>query len=98
MYRELLIERWNPSYVDMRGEAVWHNSSGELHRENDFPAIIDIKGGKSWLIGGQLHRGRNRPAVIEADASVVMWWRRGRHHTPPIEIKNAWFDHMNRDY
>lgn len=43
----------------------WYNN-GELHRENDLPAVIKNNGEKGWLKEGKFHRTAG-PAYITSD-------------------------------
>ena len=43
---------------------VWLNEDGEIHRENDLPALIYVNGEKHWYKYGQCHRENDMPAVI----------------------------------
>ena len=55
--RELLTERFNkPTEIDSFGGLTWENIFGELHRENDLPAVIYTSGEKEWWKNGKLHR------------------------------------------
>ena len=55
----------------------WKNDKGELHRENDLPAIIRCDGTKQWWINGKLHRENDKPAIIRANG-VKEWWFNGK--------------------
>ena len=55
----------------------WHNSKGELHRE-DGPAIERDDGTKQWWRNGKLHR-LDGPANEWADGNKE-WWVNGQRH------------------
>ena len=49
--------------IDKYGNKEWYNLKGELHRENDLPAIEWVNGTKRWYINDKLHRENDKPAV-----------------------------------
>jgi len=69
----------------------WRNETGELHRENDLPAIIRSDGTKQWWINGKLHRENDKPAIIRSNG-IMEWWFNGRpfrqNKKPIIEYPN----------
>ena len=76
--RELLIERFEkPTRITLGGAMVWKNEDGELHRENDLPAIIYADSSKFWYKNGKLHRENYMPAIIYADGSKS-WYKNGK--------------------
>ena len=42
--------------VDEDGTKRWYNADGQIHRENDKPAVIRTDGSKEWWIDGVLIR------------------------------------------
>ena len=78
--RELLIEKFEKSTdILYDGTMVWKNEDGEIHRENDMPAIIFINGDKYWCKNGLNHRDRDLPTKIFADDSRI-WYKNGQRH------------------
>lgn len=66
MSRELLIEKFNPSYTDVFGTSVWRNKKETIHRSGDNPAIITREGSMMWYKNGKCHRDNDKPAIIYA--------------------------------
>ena len=50
--------------------------NGEVHRDEDQPAVIGVDGSKYWFQNGTRHRD-NQPAVIKANGSEY-WFRNGK--------------------
>ena len=63
--------------VDEDGTRRYHNSAGDLHRE-EGPAVIFTDGGHAWFYSGELHR-IDGPAVKYTDGYVA-WWQNGKLH------------------
>ena len=57
--------------VDTCGTRWYHNSAGQLHRD-DGPAVEYITGSKEWWQHGELHRV-DGPAIEWCNGSVE-WW------------------------
>ena len=79
--------------VDENGQS-W-KLAGNLHRDNDEPAIIHANGDQEWWRYGQLHRDNGGPAIIRHDG-IREWYRDG---------VLVWYehdgdddDHYHRDY
>ncbi len=53
--------------MDSDGDKIWYNSIGQIHRNNDKPAILWMDGDKYWYKNGRLHRDNDLPAVVEAN-------------------------------
>jgi hypothetical protein len=51
------------SSIDNNGTTSWYNVNGELHRDNDLPAIENANGDKEWFINGLRHREDYLPAI-----------------------------------
>ncbi len=79
MTRDLLIEKWNPDEIDMRGNAFWHNERGKCHRDGDQPAVVQIDGTISWRKNGKHHRGSDKPAIIFFGGAME-WYKDGQLH------------------
>jgi len=70
------IENSNGLY---NGYEKWFQN-GELHRDNDLPAIIWEDGTQFWYQNGQRHRDNNLPAVISKCGNRI-WYNHGRRIT-----------------
>ena len=46
------------------GLQVWYNENGEIHRDNDKPAVIEKDRFEAWYQNGKLHRDDDKPALI----------------------------------
>jgi antitoxin component YwqK of YwqJK toxin-antitoxin module len=57
----------------------WNNSAGQLHRDNDQPAVINVNGSKYWYRNGQLHRDNDQPATIDSNGTKE-WYKNGQLH------------------
>ena len=68
-----------PTEIDHFGTRRWRDSEGKIHRDGDFPAVIDATGPMTWFQHGQIHREGDRPARIGADGTR-MWWKNGEVH------------------
>jgi hypothetical protein len=53
-----------PTKIDGNGNKYWHNKAGELHRDNDLPAIVYTNGSQQWYQNDYLHRDNDKPAII----------------------------------
>jgi len=62
--------------IDAFGIQRWFNKAGELHRENDLPAIIFENGSKFWYKNGERHRENDLPAIIWNYGRKV-WYKNG---------------------
>ena len=65
----------------------WHNAAGQLHRENDQPALIRYGADgiifiEAWYLNGQLHRENDQPAEIQyyknGEIEYEAWFLNGR--------------------
>ena len=54
--------------------AEWHNSTDQLHRECDRPAVVDGNY-QAYYKNGKLHRDGSLPAVINRPR--LEWWKNG---------------------
>jgi len=64
--------------IDKWGDKNWCNNAGQLHRENDLPAIIWEDGTKVWYKNGKRHRENDLPAVIFT-SGTKSWWVNGKY-------------------
>ena len=56
---------------------ITYRVNGEIHRDNDLPAVIQADGTKWWYIDNKLHRDNDQPAVIDADGTKY-WYIDGK--------------------
>ena len=45
-----------PTYTHKNGTKYWNNEKGELHRDNDLPAVILPNGTQEWWQNGKLYK------------------------------------------
>ena len=69
------MKSFKKEYLD---RVEYYNYKGELHREDDLPAIESSTGYKSWYINGQLHR-TGGPAIEDSDGYKA-WYINGLRH------------------
>ena len=62
-----------PTVYRPGGMKEWRNSEGQLHRDNDKPAVIYPNGHYYWYQNGKQHRDNDLPAIIWSD-SYCQWW------------------------
>lgn len=70
------------THTDINNVQSWYKN-GELHRDNDLPAVIDYyTSTKAWYKDGKLHRDNDLPAVIsEYDLDITTkWYKNGQLH------------------
>ena len=58
------------------GTKFWYKN-GEIHRDNDLPAIEYSGGTKAWYKNGKRHRDDDLPAIERADG-YKEWWVDGK--------------------
>ena len=61
--------------IDNRGNKLWKNSKGQLHRTGG-PAAELSNGDKEWVVNGKYHR-LNGPAIMYADGTYY-WYINGK--------------------
>lgn len=64
------------------GHMIWRNSVGQIHRDDDLPAMSDCSVENRyhmWYRNGQLHRDGDQPAVLGPHGRKK-WYRHGQHH------------------
>ena len=83
--------------IDENGNKCWYNDKGDLHRENDLPALELVSGDKHWFLNGEMHR-ETGPACEYADGNKI-WYLNGERHRvdgPAVEhadgSKEWWVD------
>ena len=64
--------------IKINGYQCWYKN-GELHRDNDLPAIITPNEKKYWYKNGLRHRDNDLPAVILQD-EFQFWYKNGELH------------------
>lgn len=64
-------------FVDSYGKTWYHD--GQVHRDNDKPAVVRNNGSKHWYKDGKLHRDGDMPAVMAANGDQT-WYKDGEHH------------------
>lgn len=74
--RNRLLEEGPINKAD--GSNRWYDEEGQLHRDNDKPAFIDVWGTQMWYQHGEIHR-ENGPAVIRSDG-LEEWYKNGVKH------------------
>ena len=91
--------------VFWEGTREWRNAEGELHRDNDLPAVIYLNGQEEWYRHGKLHRDGDMPAIVHSDGSQE-WYQHGELHRDndlPAVIRPSgsqkWYQHgmLHRD-
>jgi len=63
------------------GDKIWSNKKGQIHRDNDKPAIIYSDGTQHWYKNGLRHRDNDLPAIIYADGNQY-WYKEGVEYIP----------------
>ena len=61
--------------IDGQGTILW-TKNGELHRDDDLPAVEYEYGTKLWYKDGVKHRDNDLPAVEHADGTKERTWQR----------------------
>ena len=65
-----------PARVD--GAWYWYQH-GELHRDNDQPAVVRNSGDQKWYQHGEIHRDGDQPAIVYA-SGTRHWYQRDKLH------------------
>ena len=65
--------------LDDNGCVVYRNETGQIHRDNDLPAVFWFYGHKEWRINGKLHRDNDKPAIIWSNG-IQQWYINGKLH------------------
>jgi antitoxin component YwqK of YwqJK toxin-antitoxin module len=66
------------TYELKNGAQYWYKN-GEIHRDNNLPAIITSDGSQCWYQNGEIHRDNNLPAIITSDGTQC-WYQNGEIH------------------
>ena len=74
-----IINEVSSCNIDEYGNKHWRLPNGDLHRENNLPAVERTDGTKKWFINGKLHRENDLPAIEYADGDKC-WYVNGLHH------------------
>lgn len=67
--------------VTERGTLIWFNEFGQIHRDNDLPAIIESDGTQHWYKNGQTHRENDLPAIMWFDGRNF-WYKDDEEYSP----------------
>jgi hypothetical protein len=54
----------------------YYNSSDQLHRDDDLPAVTWANGSQFWWVNGKRHRDNDLPAVVWSNGSAL-WYVNG---------------------
>ena len=73
---EELLDRLKYNITTDKTGATFYWVNGEVHRDEDQPAVIFADGTKWWFQNGRLHRDNDLPATINADGTNG-WWVNG---------------------
>jgi len=83
--------------IEEFGNKRWRLPNGDLHREDDLPAVEAISGSKSWYKNNKLHRDNDKPAY-EGPYGDKFWYINGKFHRddnkPAVEYvcgKRCWY-------
>ena len=68
------------TYENINGTQEWYKN-GEIHRDNDLPAVIRANGTQKWYKNGNRHRDNDLPAVIFSNGSQE-WYKNGVRYIP----------------
>ena len=66
--------------IDEKGTQRFYNEKGQLHRDNDLPAIIRVSGTQLWYQNDKLHRDNDMPAIVRANGNKH-WYKNGIRYT-----------------
>ena len=66
-----------PTEITEDGFKIWRNSKGQIHRDNNKPALISPDGRCEWWIDDKYHRDNDLPAII-CPNDYCSWWQNGR--------------------
>ena len=61
-----------------QGGKFWYKH-GQLHRDEDKPAVEYPSGYKEWHKNGKSHRDEDKPAVVYP-SGTKMWYKQGKLH------------------
>ena len=87
--QDILNLRMLSAKIDCHGTKRWYDSDGELHSENDFPAVIFSDGTRHWYHHGKLQR-EGKPALIGL-AGFEAWYQNDKYHrTDGPALTNAY--------
>lgn len=70
---------------------IFRNEAGELHRDGDKPAFVELFSTMIWAQHGQRHRDGDKPAVISKDGTR-QWFAFGKRHRPLPKPAIVWGD------
>ena len=64
--------------VDNCDNKYWYRN-GNIHRDNDLPALICISGNRFWYQNDKLHRDNDLPAIINNNGDQY-WYQNDKLH------------------
>jgi len=80
-----------PTEIDSNGNKFWYDVKGQLHRDNDKPAVEWASGTKEWFVNEKRHRDNDKPA-IEWVSGDKEWWVNGQLHRDNDKPAVEWAD------
>ena len=77
---DIMLDTLAPSkcYTDRLGTVRWFNYQGDIHRDDDAPAVISNSGRQEWYKNGLPHR-TNGPAIVYPNGDAF-WYKNGKPH------------------
>jgi hypothetical protein len=63
--------------VKLTHSHVSFKKNGQIHRDNDLPAVVWENGAKQWLQNSLLHRDNDLPAVVWENGAKY-WYQNGK--------------------
>jgi hypothetical protein len=82
-YQSMKIKTYkfpNNVFVDITSwDLIWWKN-GNMHRDNDKPAVIRFDGTKEWLKNGKRHRDNDKPAILQN--GFKRWYKNGEEYEP----------------
>src|SRR5688572_12748152 len=76
---EIIIQnKMAQQIIDENGVEKWYDEKGQLHRDNDLPAMSRDEL-LCWYQHGKLHRENDKPAVIDREGCQE-WWFEDKLH------------------
>jgi len=64
--------------IELADWYVTFRKNGQLHRDNDLPAVIYYDGEKRWYQNDLRHRDNGQPAIIYA-SGTKFWYQNGKY-------------------
>lgn len=83
--------------IDSSGTIRWYDEKGQIHRDNDLPAIVRSNGTQEWWVKHKMHREGDLPAFIGSQGARIWCKNNTRHRdnglpavTEPNGYKEYW--------